>query len=435
MTNTRKAPAILLMLMLWARMAVAPAHAADRPAGDDAPATNSAQSGLKADPRDNPFYVAPPLEMVAPGPMPRQVDALRFEVNYNDPASCPDTLKDYPDSERVDWTPDMIQAFDYATQIWSTVLNGGIPVVIHACLYDELEDDPLGYARSRIWYADFPGAGQQDTYYPAALANQLANSDLNGAGAPEIVATLNAEYSWYFGIDGKVPEGQFDFVSVVLHEIGHGLGFSGSANYDDGTTVLIDGKPVDECTGTAGVGCLSTPPRIYDRFVEDGLTKLVGGFVNPSSGLGSALTGGALNFNGPAANGGTQYSPVLYAPGEWDSGSSYVHLDETVYEKTVDALMTPSIGFREAIHHPGPVMLGIFADQGWFVNSRMEVYVDRSNLGFEDGTAVNPFSSVREGTQAVLNGGTVWIRPGNYNEKLTLSRPMILKGATATIGK
>lgn len=434
MKNANKAPALVLLLMLWALVAVTPTHAAERPTDDRLPMEDT-PSGLKADPRDHPFYVPPPFDMMTPGPQPRQADALLFEVNFNDPASCPDKLKDYPDSERVDWTPTMIQAFNYATQIWSTVLNGGIPVVIHACLYDELKDDPLGYARPEAWYANFPGASQQDTYYPAAQANQLANSDLNGASKPEIKATFNAEYSWYFGIDGKVPEGQYDFVSVVLHEIGHGLGFSGSANYDDGITVMIDGQPVDECNGTKDVGCLNNPPRIYDRFVEDGLTKLVGGFANPSLALGSAFTGGTLDFNGPGANGGTQYSPILYAPSKWEEGSSYSHLDEDAYENSLDALMTPNLGFREAIHHPGTVTLGIMSDLGWSVNSRLVVYVDRSNLGFEDGTATNPYNSVREGTQAVLNGGTVYIRPGNYSEKLTLSRPMTLKGSTATIGQ
>ncbi|MCK7534680.1 MAG: hypothetical protein MZV63_28610 [Marinilabiliales bacterium] len=40
-------------------------------------------------------------------------------------------------------------------------------------------------------------------------------------------ATFNKEVKWYFGTDGNTPELLYDFVTVVLHEIGHGLGFTG----------------------------------------------------------------------------------------------------------------------------------------------------------------------------------------------------------------
>ena len=34
------------------------------------------------------------------------------------------------------------------------------------------------------------------------------------------------------GTDGNTPLGKIDFVTVVLHEIGHGLGFTGSMDVD-----------------------------------------------------------------------------------------------------------------------------------------------------------------------------------------------------------
>jgi hypothetical protein len=393
-------------------------------------------SGLKADPRDNPFYVPPPQDMTTPGRQPRQADALMININYNDPRSCPATYPGFSDGKLVAWDPKATAAFNYAGQIWSSVLNGGIPVIVDVCLYSKLPGDLLGIAAPSNWYSGFANAPLSGTSYPVALANQRVNRDLNGPDVPEIGASFSADYTWYYGIDGQVPVDQYDFVTTVLHEIGHGLGFLGSANWDDGTPAIVDGQIVNECNGSRGVGCLGSPPRAYDRFVEYG-PKLVGGFDNPSLALGNALTSGGtgLLFNGPGANGGTQYAAVLYAPSSWKSGSSYSHLNDDTYDETTNALMTHALSKREAVHHPGPIALGILADQGWSVNSRLEVYVDRSNLGFEDGTAVNPFNSVREGTQAVLNGGTVWIRPGNYYEKLTLSRPMTLRGSTVTIGQ
>ncbi|MDT8382757.1 MAG: hypothetical protein RQ728_10960, partial [Brevefilum sp.] len=44
----------------------------------------------------------------------------------------------------------------------------------------------------------------------------------------------NATYNWYYGTDGKPPLLKKDLVTVAAHEIAHGLGFSGSARYEDG---------------------------------------------------------------------------------------------------------------------------------------------------------------------------------------------------------
>jgi len=52
----------------------------------------------------------------------------------------------------------------------------------------------------------------------------------NQPTSPDIIAEFNSNFqSWYFGIDGNSPDAKYDFVSVVLHEIEHGLGFYSSA--------------------------------------------------------------------------------------------------------------------------------------------------------------------------------------------------------------
>jgi uncharacterized repeat protein (TIGR01451 family) len=93
-------------------------------------------------------------------------------------------------------------------------------------------------------------------------------------------------------------------------------------------------------------------------------------YTNNSTALGNALTGqvgGGIVFSGTnatAANGGG--SPNLYAPSSWVDGRSYTHLDET-FNNTPNALYTYSLGPDSAIHHPGPVSLGMMADMGWTV--------------------------------------------------------------------
>src|SRR6185503_6286111 len=77
---------------------------------------------------------------------------------------------------------------------------------------------------------DFANAPRDLTVYPAALANSLAGADLNGQD--DINATFTSVFGtpscpvarWYYGLNGVLPAGSVDFVSIAVHEIGHGLG-------------------------------------------------------------------------------------------------------------------------------------------------------------------------------------------------------------------
>ena len=184
-------------------------------------------------------------------------------------------------------------AFNYAVGVWSSALMGTTPVVVDATM-DPLGGTAsaaiLGYAYATTLHRNFAGAPVANTWYVGALANQLAGTDVNGAMS-EIVAVFNSDVDnatvlgavdWYYGTDANPPEsppgsGHFDtdFVSVVLHEIGHGLGFISEV---DGGTCVGGSTPGDSCGVTAdcsGGSCdLSTvgtwangSPSAYDLFL------------------------------------------------------------------------------------------------------------------------------------------------------------------------
>jgi hypothetical protein len=91
----------------------------------------------------------------------------------------------------------------------------------------------LGQTFVFSWHANFPNAPRTEIWYPAALANKFAGSDLN-ASQDDMFIQFNSsiddpnclgEQSWYYGYDGN--EGDDDSLyHVVLHEIVHGLGMS-----------------------------------------------------------------------------------------------------------------------------------------------------------------------------------------------------------------
>ncbi|HSO27334.1 MAG TPA: hypothetical protein VLS48_04645 [Anaerolineales bacterium] len=252
------------------------------------------------------------------------------------------------------WPSAARTAFEFARDVWATQINSPVPIQVDA-YWEDLSilygDNVLGAAGPTALLRDFPGAIQIQTLYPSALANRLAGTDLKTNQA-DIEATFNSTFpSWYFGLDGN-PGPNYDFVSVVMHEFAHGLGMFDSFEVISGLGVW----------GNNGY------PFIYDRFLINGSGQALLDttlFANPSPALAAQLTSNNVFFTGLAANAANAGAPVkLYAPYPYSLGSSIAHLDE-IYNGTSNALMTYSLAPFEAVHDPGELTLGVFADLGW----------------------------------------------------------------------
>ena len=275
------------------------------------------------------------------------------------------------------FTDEARAAFQYAVDIWNSLIRSPVPIRIDASFTDlggfEGETIILGGARPAGWKSP----GSLDLWFPEALADTRADRDL-AAGEPDIITRFNSheDANWYFGTDGNTPEGKTDFVSTVLHEIAHGLGFFSFASVEETSVARL--------SGASGAGKLrdGNPdlPYIYDFFVENGARKTIMSFHDPSSDLENQFTGNDLFWNGKkgvAANAGSL--PHIYAPSSWEQGSSYTHLDEMTFPAgDANALMTPYLANQEAIHAPGPVALGMLEDIGWTINNA-PVFIDGSN--------------------------------------------------------
>lgn len=70
--------------------------------------------------------------------------------------------------------------------------------------------------------------------YPTALANQLAGTELN-SGEYDMDIYINLARSFYYGT-AKPSASEQDFITFMMHEIGHGLGFY-SAGYVDANNI------------------------------------------------------------------------------------------------------------------------------------------------------------------------------------------------------
>ena len=157
-------------------------------------------------------------------------------------------------------------AYQAAVDIWADHLSSVVPIRVTA-EFAPLGTGVLGSAGPFL-VRNFAGAPQTNVWYPYAMADAIAGTDVI-AGASDITSRFSSNFTnWYFGVDGEAPNSMYDFRSVVLHELGHGLGFSGSGRWDDGTST-------GRCDGVAGNGCwgrngstFGGSPQIFDVLVE-----------------------------------------------------------------------------------------------------------------------------------------------------------------------
>lgn len=236
-------------------------------------------------------------------------------------------------------------AFQKAVDIWSIIIDSPMPIRIEA-RWTPLGSGVLGSAIYTSAFANFEGAQKLNVYYPVAIAEKITGKELNNE-EPDLVANFNSSSSiWHFDPTTQPLENKYDLTTVVLHEIGHGLGFAGTftANSTQGEYGLI------------GSGI----PLIYDVPIQNGGGQnLIETFLSPSASIRTQLTGNNLFFNSPS-------NPLLklYAPSTFDEGSSISHLDELTFNNSDNALMTPQIAAQEQQLNPG-VAKNMLYEMGW----------------------------------------------------------------------
>ena len=258
------------------------------------------------------------------------------------------------------FTPEAQAAFQYAVDIWAFSIESSVPINVSAT-FTSLGTGVLGSAGPATLRTSSVAGTIPNTFYPAALWEKLEGEDRSiFGGSNDINANFNNTTNWYYGTDANPPAGQIDFVTVVLHELGHGLGFT------DGWANVTTSFPDD-------IGSIREPnnniPAIYAHFIENGSGTDILSLADPSAALGAELTGNDLYCNSPTAiqqlnQGGTL--PKLYAPTAWSGGSSISHWDNATFPiGDINSLMRSSVSAGVANHNPGFITLGFFQDMGW----------------------------------------------------------------------
>ena len=134
------------------------------------------EQGLQGIEEDQFTFIPPPVEFdPAEPPATRSSNIV---VNYNG----------FPTNAQT--------AFQYAVEIWETVLSSNENIVIDAN-WASIGGNTLGFAGANGFYINFGGATQSNTFYPQALANSLNGSDL-AVGTADVSCTFNSGVIEFF---------------------------------------------------------------------------------------------------------------------------------------------------------------------------------------------------------------------------------------------
>ena len=136
-------------------------------------------------------------------------------------------------------------AFRAAADIWAHLINSSVEIVVSATFSPINRGTDscniLGAAGPADFLSNFTNAPKQNVWYPVALANAFAGKDLR-PDTPDINAQFNSlidttqctNGKWYYGLDGNHGSDKIDLMVVLLHELAHGLGVSGTTDVTTG---------------------------------------------------------------------------------------------------------------------------------------------------------------------------------------------------------
>lgn len=268
------------------------------------------------------------------------------------------------------WTAEAKASFQAAVDIWSRSIESKVPVVINATATTFSSPDILGGAGPTNFQRNDQGTGTlaDDVFEPYALYNARTGRDANPSES-DIEARFNPSISdLYLGTDGKPGANQIDFRSIVLHELGHGLGLIGTASVLTNGSAVVGDDGVNNGTVRSGVSYDELAYATTGQQAGNGGQRVLN-LADGSAELKTALTGGQLYWAGQQARTSLGGAKVrLYAPPQWSQGTSYGHVDESTYPgNDADGLMTPFIANGQSFAVPGDLTLGIMADMGYAV--------------------------------------------------------------------
>ncbi len=231
-----------------------------------------------------------------------------------------------------------------AVPMIQNMISSDVPLRI-IVVWETDDNDYLAAAGPTAFYGGGALTPKPGRVYPVSLIEKILRTNINGEDA-DIGVFVNSNVNWNYDFSLTSIGSQYDFVSVIVHEIFHGLGFTTSMGLNEETgegfyNVFTDGSH-----------------DVYADFVRLGDAPLET-VEDASTAMGQALTSSNLNFERISGETHKIHAPFIYDP-----GSSLSHLDEQTFSSTESSLMTPFISPGK-IERGAGVALEMMYDMGW----------------------------------------------------------------------
>lgn len=275
---------------------------------------------------------------------PRDIKKLRGKGNTND-AQINVSYINFPQEFR--------DAVQFGLDIVASFLKSDVPIYVQATFQDLGNTGALAGATFTQVNRDLPNANiPANIWFPTPLAEKLAGEEITGANDPDIIIQVNSNpnTNWYTDTSnpGGIQNGQSDLGTIIIHEVLHGLGFSGFVNVSGNIGTYFNANAGDI-------------PFIFDAFVEDGAGNvMLEEYENNSVPLRNFLVTGNAFFGSPTFQ---NNKPELHLENPWSQGSSLYHLNES-FSGTTDRMMKPTYSPMDVNSDPG-LSIDILYDMGW----------------------------------------------------------------------
>lgn len=241
------------------------------------------------------------------------------------------------------WTPDALRVLQFAADRIASYITVTQPVTLTFNISGQSSPDSTTLASAGSNLTGF--VFSTGYFYTVVQGKLIRGTDFNGASADGSI-DVNFGKSWSYGDDVSFDE--YDFASVLMHEMMHAYGFTSGVT-EPGTNTrrnwpIFDSGIVDDF----GIDMIDETYRFNTA-------------LNPN------LTGGNGGLYFAGANAVNAYGGLvpLYTPSLWDDGSSVVHLDDSFYNQ----LMVPSAGRGPRVRVLSAIERGILQDMGYTVQN------------------------------------------------------------------
>jgi hypothetical protein len=229
--------------------------------------------------------------------------------------------------------------FAQAAAIWGTELSSTVPIHVSVqmtALPCTATTAVLASTGSGSAHRDFPSAPLPATWYPQALANALAGTDLDPS-SPDIETAFNgalggsgclAGTTFYLGLDAHPGSNQFDLLTIVLHELTHGLGFESFTDFTTGEKMSGDDDAFElnmqeQGASPSAVSTMTDAQRVSAALSDPDLYWAGASVQAAATTLSAGLIAGHVR---------------LYAPSTFAPGASVAHYSTAL---TPNQLMEP----------------------------------------------------------------------------------------------